>query len=130
MRAAIRTHDPSKILDVLTEKRSTFSRGDLNRMLAKVIFDGQARAALNNEILSSPEVVGLKENAAASVSRYTTRSVLEAEERVIADAAALAEQQHHGWQRPASWRPSTGIRRSMRSSAVHCGIPWAPRGWR
>ena len=35
LRAAIRTHSPPKILDVLTERRSTFSRGDLNRELGQ-----------------------------------------------------------------------------------------------
>src|SRR5271154_5702638 len=61
LRAAIRTHSPPKILDVLTERRSTFSRGDLNRELAKVIVDPKERAVLNDQILALPEVVGLKE---------------------------------------------------------------------
>ncbi len=39
---AIRTHSPPRILEVLTERRSTFSRGDLNRELAKVIPDPKA----------------------------------------------------------------------------------------
>ena len=61
LRAAIRTHSPPKILEVLTERRSTFSRGDLNRELAKVIPDPKARAALTDQILALPDVVGLKE---------------------------------------------------------------------
>ena len=96
LRAAIRTHSPPRILDVLTERRSTFSRGDLNRELAKVIIDPKERAALNDQILALPEVVGLKENADAPVSRYTTRTVLKAEDQVIEDAAALAGQTRHG----------------------------------
>jgi hypothetical protein len=36
LRAAIRTRNPPKILDTLTERRATFSRGDLNRALVKV----------------------------------------------------------------------------------------------
>ena len=96
LRAAVRTHSPPKILDVLTDKRSTFNRGDLNRELAKVIPDGKARAELTDEILALPDVVGLKENSAALVSRYTTRAVLEAEDRVLQDAAALAGQTRFG----------------------------------
>lgn len=96
LRAAIRTHSPPKILEVLTEKRSTFSRGDLNRELAKVIPDPQARAALTGEILGLPDVVGLKESEAALVSRYTTRAVLTAEGQVIEDAAALAGRTRYG----------------------------------
>ena len=46
LRAAIRTGSPPRILEALTERRSTFSRGDLNRALAKVIVDPQgARGA-------------------------------------------------------------------------------------
>lgn len=90
LRAAIRTHSAPKILEVLTERRSTFSRGDLNWALAKVIIDPKERAALNDQILALPEVVGLKEMEEAPVSRYTTRTVLAGEAKVMADAAALA----------------------------------------
>jgi Ti-type conjugative transfer relaxase TraA len=96
LRAAIRTHSPPRILDVLTERRSTFSRGDLNYELAKVIPDPKARAALTGEILGLPDVVGLKESEAAPVSRYTTRTVLKAEGQVIEDAAALAGRMRYG----------------------------------
>ena len=65
LRAAIRTHSPPKILEVLTERRSTFSRGDLNRALAKVIIDPKERAVLNDQILALPEVVALRESAEA-----------------------------------------------------------------
>ena len=96
LRAAIRSHSPPKILEILTERRSTFSRGDLNRELSKIIPDAKERAALTGEILALPDVVGLKENEAAPVSRYTTRTVLAAEAKVIADAAALASDFRHG----------------------------------
>ena len=61
LRAAIRTHSPPRILDTLTERRATFSRGDLNRALAKVIIDPKERAALTDRILALPDVIGLKE---------------------------------------------------------------------
>jgi ATP-dependent exoDNAse (exonuclease V) alpha subunit len=96
LRAAIRTHSPPRILDLLTERRATFSRGDLNRELAKVIPDTQVRTGLTDEILALPEVVGLKESASAPVSRYTTRAVLADEARIIGDAAALAGRSRHG----------------------------------
>ena len=81
LRASIRTRSPPRILDQLTERRSTFTRGDLNRELAKVIPDAQARAALTDQILSLPDVIGLKESVDAPVSRYTTRAVLADEAR-------------------------------------------------
>jgi len=96
LRAAIRTHSPPRILEALTERRSTFTRYELNRELTKVIPDAQERAALNCQILSLPDVLGLKESAEAPVSRYTTRSVLQDEERVLADAAVLAGRTRHG----------------------------------
>ena len=95
LRAAIRTQSPPRILELLTERRSTFSRNDLNRELAKVIPDPQARTVLTDQILALPDVVGLKENAAAPVSRYTTRAVLADEARVIEAAAVLAERGGH-----------------------------------
>ena len=41
-------------------------------------------------------MVGLKETEAAPVSRYTTRAVLTAEDRVIEDAAVLAGRTRYG----------------------------------
>jgi Ti-type conjugative transfer relaxase TraA len=96
LRSAIRSHNPPRILETLTERRSTFSRGDLNRALAKVIIDPKERAALNDQILALPEVVGLKETEDGPVSRYTTRTVLAAEAKVMADAAALAKRTGFG----------------------------------
>ena len=51
LRAAVRTQSPPSILDTLTERRATFSRGDLNRVLAKVITDPKERTALTDRIL-------------------------------------------------------------------------------
>jgi Ti-type conjugative transfer relaxase TraA len=93
---AIRSGSPPRILDALTERRSTFSRGDLNRELAKVIFDPQGRASLTDRILALPEVVGLREIETAPVSRYTTRAVLADEARVMRDADAMAGDTRHG----------------------------------
>jgi hypothetical protein len=41
LRRAIRSGSPPRILETPIERRSTFSRGDLNRELAKVILDPQ-----------------------------------------------------------------------------------------
>lgn len=96
LRAAIRTHSPPKIVDVLTERCSTFNRYDLNRALAKVVIDPKERAALSDKILALPEVVGLKETEDAKVSRYTTRTVLADEAKVMAHAAVLAARNGYG----------------------------------
>jgi Ti-type conjugative transfer relaxase TraA len=96
LRAAVRTGSPPRILEALIEKRSTFSRGDLNRALSKVIFDPKERAALTNQILALPDVVGLRETETAPVSRYTTRAVIRDENRIVEDTAALAGRTRHG----------------------------------
>jgi Ti-type conjugative transfer relaxase TraA len=96
LRGAIRSGSLPRVLEALTERRSTFSRGDLNRELAKVIADPAERASFTNRILALPAVVGLKESETAPVSRYTTGSVLAAEARVMRDAAAMAGQSGHG----------------------------------
>ncbi|MGE0279034.1 MAG: MobQ family relaxase [Rhizobiaceae bacterium] len=96
LRAAIRTHSPPRILDTLIERRATFSRGDLNRALAKVVTDPKERAALTDQILDLPDVIGLKETAEAPVSRYTTKGVLQDEARILRDAGVLAAHRRHG----------------------------------
>ncbi len=96
LRAAVRTHSPPRILDTLTERRATFSRGDLNRALAKVVIDPKERAALTDQILVLPDVVGLKETEDAPISRYTTKDVLRDETRIIDGAAELAAQKRYG----------------------------------
>ena len=95
LRAVIRTHNPPKILDALVERRSTFTRRDLNYVLSKVIPDAGQRSALTDHILALSEVVGLKETEDAPVSRYTTRAVLAGEAKVLDDAAVLAGQDKH-----------------------------------
>ena len=95
-RGAIRSGSPPRILETLTDRRSTFSRGDLNRELAKVIFDPQDRASLSDRILALPEVVGLRETETAPISRYTTRAVLADEAWVMRDASTLAGDTRHG----------------------------------
>lgn len=96
LRAAVRTHSPPRILDTLTERRATFSRGDLNRALAKVVTDPKERAALSDQILALPDVIGLKETVEAPISRYTTKAVLQDEARILEGAAALAARKRYG----------------------------------
>src|SRR3954447_24111075 len=96
LRAAVRTQSPPRILDTLTERRATFSRGDLNRVLAKVITDPKERTTLTDRILALPDAIGLKETAEAPVSRYTTGAVLHDEARILQDAATLAAWKQYG----------------------------------
>jgi Ti-type conjugative transfer relaxase TraA len=95
-RVAVRTFDAGRILEAITERRSTFTRADLNYALSKEITDAKDRAAMNDAILARPEVVPLRETADGPVSRYTTRAVLKAERDVLCDAASLAKDTSFG----------------------------------
>jgi len=94
--AAVRTFDPAHILDQITERKSTFTRADLNYALSKVITDAKERAEMNDAVLARPEVVALREQEGGPVSRYTTRAVLAAERDVLADTAAMVADTGHG----------------------------------
>lgn len=96
LRAAVRSHHLPRVLDLLTDRRATFSRADLNRVLTKVIPDPVERADMTGRILALPDVVGLRETPDAPVSRYTTRSVLADEKRVLENAEALVADTRHG----------------------------------
>ncbi len=101
-RAAVRTFEPAKILAAITERRSTFSRADLNRLLKGEIADKAEREDVTTRILASHEVIGLHEDSGKPVSRYTTRTVLAAEMAIMQDARALDGMTRHGltdWQK-------------------------------
>jgi len=100
LRAAVRSHDPLRILETLTERRSTFSRGDLNRALAKVILDPAERAKLTEQILARADVLGLKETEDAPISRYTTRAVLQGETAALQNVVAIAREMRFGLTSP------------------------------
>lgn len=91
-----RVHDATDILDRLTERRSTFTRADLNYLLSKDIPDAKERAVMNDAILSLPDVVGLRDKSSGPIVRYTTREVLTDEREAMKDGAALAGRTAYG----------------------------------
>ncbi|MGE3481668.1 MAG: AAA family ATPase [Gammaproteobacteria bacterium] len=95
LRDAIDKRDPDTVLEALTRQRATFTTADLERALAKQIPGELARAQFGNQILDQPHVVRLSETAGGPTVRFTTRAVLEAEERVLGAAAALHQDRHH-----------------------------------
>ncbi|MBX3027872.1 AAA family ATPase [bacterium] len=95
-REAIDPHDHQKLLETLTYDRSTFSRRDLERLLAKSVISRAERNEFADRILARDEVIPLRESASDPVTRYTTRAVLAAERDVLRDAAARAKDTRHG----------------------------------
>ena len=95
IRSEARTLDPDRILESMTERRATFTRGDLNRHLKEFLPDAKARSAFTDHVLSREGVIPLRENEQAPVSRYTTRAVLDGERRVTAAAERMDQGQRH-----------------------------------
>jgi Ti-type conjugative transfer relaxase TraA len=107
LRRAIRERDVEGVLTAITKQRSTFTQQELQRAVNKEIYPKigsdekrtveLARAQFMNAVLAHPEIVQLRDAAKAGpTTRYTTRTVLEAEIYVLNAAAALKENAGHG----------------------------------
>ena len=109
LRRAIKDRDIEGVLTAITKQRSTFTQRELQRAVNKEIYpkigaDGGAkrsveleRAQFINAVLAHPEIVQLRDTAEAGpTTRYTTRTVLEAEIYVLNAAAGLKADTGHG----------------------------------
>jgi Ti-type conjugative transfer relaxase TraA len=95
LRDAIGKKDAGAVLELMTQQRATFRERDLDRSLAKQIKNRAERGIFLREILTRPDVVSLSEVKDGPVTRYTTKSVLEAERQVLRAADGLAENKRH-----------------------------------
>ena len=95
LRDAIEQRDPARVLDLLTEKRATFTAVELDRVLAKQVKGEANRAQFTEQILAHPDIVRLSDQAGGATTRLTTRSVLEAEQHVLLAAEGLRHQLGH-----------------------------------
>ena len=88
--------DPSKVLEALTRKNATFSERDLDRYLAKHIFDETERRSVHGRVLGHDETLPLHERETGEASgRFTTRTVRAEEREALQEARALADARHH-----------------------------------
>jgi Ti-type conjugative transfer relaxase TraA len=94
--ASVRTHDPARVLEAITERRATFTRADLNYALRTEIADAKERSAFMNETLARDEVVPLRDSTIGPITRYTTRAVLKAEGELLEAGRALVSGTKHG----------------------------------
>src|SRR5262249_48890402 len=90
LRKAIERHDVRTILDVLTRQSPTFTQGRLDSLLTRHINDVGTRHSLRSRILDHADTVALSSHPKAPPERYTSRTVLETEQAVLADAEVLA----------------------------------------
>ena len=107
LRDAIGKRDAGAVLEAMTLQRSTFTENQLERALQKEIqaMPGAPpdqiasieaeRAVFLAKILAHPELVRLMDRAGGPVTRYTTRTVLEAEMHVTRAADELAASDRH-----------------------------------
>ena len=107
LRQAIARRDAGAVLEALTKQRATFSPAQLTRAIHKDIHwktgaTLQQKAAVEAErsrfeaeILAHPEIIGLAEEPGGPLTRYTTRTVLEAEGHVLNAAKKLMASNHH-----------------------------------
>jgi len=96
LRDAIDKRDEGAVLELMTKQRSTFTDRDLDRILRKQIKDSAEQAQFAARILRHAEIVALSDEAAGPITRYTTRTVLEAEGHVLRAAQGLDRSPRHG----------------------------------
>jgi Ti-type conjugative transfer relaxase TraA len=95
LRDAIDRRDAKAVLEAITRQRATFTAADLDRALGKQILERLARAQFGNGVLDHADVVRLSDHKAGPTTRYTTRTVLEAEQYVLQAAKSLAGDNAH-----------------------------------
>jgi Ti-type conjugative transfer relaxase TraA len=95
LRGAIDACDAGAVLEAMTDKRSTFTGRDLERALSKQIKSEFDRAQFAEQVLNHPEVVRLADQVQGSTTRYSTKTVLEAEQHVLRAADGLSRADDH-----------------------------------
>jgi Ti-type conjugative transfer relaxase TraA len=95
LRDAIGKRDAATVVELMTQQRATFRERDLDRVLFKQVKDQDERGAFVKEILTRPEIVSLSDVKDGPVTRYTTKSVLEAERQVLRASDGLAGDKRH-----------------------------------
>lgn len=95
LRAAIAARDAGAVLEVITRQRATFTGAQLERALGKEIKNELARAQFADKILDHAEAVHLADRPGGPTTRYTTRSIIEAELYVLRAAEGLARSDRH-----------------------------------
>jgi Ti-type conjugative transfer relaxase TraA len=96
LRAAIAARDAEAVLASLTKQRATFTAEALERALGKQIKSQFARVQFGEQVLGHQDVVRLADREGGPVTRYTTQTVLESEQKVLRDADGLAAGSWHG----------------------------------
>ncbi|WP_299748070.1 Ti-type conjugative transfer relaxase TraA [uncultured Tateyamaria sp.] len=86
--------EPSLALDAITHQQSTFTQRDKARFAHRHSDGIDQFNAVNNAIRRAPDLVGLGQDGCGE-DRFTTRAMIEAEQRLHRAAEVLVEKQRH-----------------------------------
>jgi Ti-type conjugative transfer relaxase TraA len=95
--------EPGVVLDALTRQHSTFTRRDLARFVDRHTADRAQFDMVMAKVEAAPELTRLGKDGRKQ-ERFTTRAMLEAEQRMERAGAALGERDAHRVMRAAGWR--------------------------
>ena len=90
LRDAIEKRNAHVVLELMTQRRATFRRHELDRIVSKQIRNRAECMAFVAAVLSLPDIVRLADKTAGPISRYTTKAVLVNEREVMEGADRLA----------------------------------------
>jgi Ti-type conjugative transfer relaxase TraA len=112
--------DPAMALDMLTEQQSTFTRADLARLVARHTDGAEQFRAVLAKVEAHPDLVRVGKDGWGR-ERLSTRRMIKIEERLEAQAAALAERQRHGLDRRRLERLAAdrGLGPEQRTALLH-----------
>ncbi len=86
---------PELVLDALTVREAVFTRQDMARELHRHLDDPEEFQMVMAKLDASPELVRLAEGTEQETARFSTRTVIAAEERMMQAAGALAARAGH-----------------------------------
>jgi Ti-type conjugative transfer relaxase TraA len=100
---AIEKRDAAAILELMTQRQSTFTEKELDRALRKEA-NAEVAADLKRQIISRPDIVPLYDRESGKkLDRFTTQTVRQSEHEALERAAALVgNRRHHVSQRAAA----------------------------
>lgn len=104
--------DPTIALEAITQQQSTFTDRDLQRFVHRHSDDRPQFNALVGAVKASPSLVAMGKDGAGQ-ERYTSRAMLEVEQRLERDAATLAERKGYRVSAQASLRARQGAAVTM-----------------
>ena len=103
-------NEPEIALRALTQQHSTFTRQDLARFVDRHTGGAEQFASVMAKVEAAPELVRLGQDGRGR-DRFTTREMLDTEQRMERAAGALADRDGHRVLQAAGWRAASEAER-------------------